>query len=276
MHDILGQSSKEALGAAAPHAIIAQMRLFGGIATMKTKLLPVTSLMLGALCAFGEPIEGDFAKITIGTNTFTNAHLRAYSPSEGSLAHDGGIEKIKLADLPEPARSKFYDPQKEQEAIGAKERGDSERKAAAEWRRLAETERYQEANFRLIDGKVVNAKNWPELDGRIIIVLTNGVLLQLAKTVRVYDPIRPLPSAEDRVGLFNSAPFVPPEHYTQKRQLTDEIVFVAFNPTNSYDGEELTVSALRAGTIEIKGRTYQSYRTGKPYKSDLLKSSVSP
>jgi hypothetical protein len=74
-------------------------------------ILVLSALLCGVSHA-ADVLEGDFATITIGTNTFTNAHLRAYSPVYGSLRHNGGVEKVRLADLPEPARSKFHDPER--------------------------------------------------------------------------------------------------------------------------------------------------------------------
>jgi hypothetical protein len=93
---------------------------------MKTKvtILVLSALLCGAARA-DQVLEGDFPRITIGTNSYTNAHLRAYSPTEGSLRHEGGLEKIKLSDLPEPERSKFYNPQKAAEAEAAKEQARS-------------------------------------------------------------------------------------------------------------------------------------------------------
>ena len=89
---------------------------------MNTKVFAALSLALVCLAASAaQVLEGDFATITIGTNTYTNAHLRAYSPTEGSLRHDGGMEKIRLADLPKPVRSKFYDEHKGEEDLVAKQ-----------------------------------------------------------------------------------------------------------------------------------------------------------
>ena len=99
---------------------------------MKTNatILALSALLCGATHAADVP-EADFPFITIGTNTFTKAHLRAYSATEGSLRHDGGVEKIRLSDLPEPARSKFYDPQKEQSEALAKEAAEAQSQARA-------------------------------------------------------------------------------------------------------------------------------------------------
>jgi hypothetical protein len=96
----------------------------------KATILALSALLCGATHA-ADVLEGDFATITIGTNTYTNAHLRAYSAEYGSLRHDGGTERVKLADLPEPARSKFYDPQKAEADKSATERAAVERKAQA-------------------------------------------------------------------------------------------------------------------------------------------------
>ena len=96
----------------------------------KATILALSALLCGATHA-ADVLEGDFPTITIGTNSYTNAHLRAYSPTEGALRHGGGVEKIKLSDLPEPARSKFYNPQKAAEAAAAREKQAADAKGRA-------------------------------------------------------------------------------------------------------------------------------------------------
>ncbi len=80
-------------------------------------IIVVLTALLCCAARADQVLEGNFPTITICTNTYTNAHLRAYSAEYGSLRHDGVVEKVKLADLPEPARSEFYrkPPVKEEE-----------------------------------------------------------------------------------------------------------------------------------------------------------------
>ena len=99
---------------------------------MNTRVTAILIALIWTVARADKVLEGDFARITIGTNTFTNAHLRAYSLTEGSLRHDGGVEKIKLSDLPEPERAKFYNPQKAAEEAAATRQAAAMARAAHE------------------------------------------------------------------------------------------------------------------------------------------------
>ena len=86
-----------------------------------------------------------FDRLTINGVIYTNVVLRTINASEGALHHDGGLEKIRLGDLPEAIRVRFCDP----------------------------------ASLRLVGGHVVSTNGWPGLSGKITNVLTNGVLVKL-------------------------------------------------------------------------------------------------
>ena len=86
-----------------------------------------------------------FDRLTIKGVIYTNVLLRTINASEGALHHDGGLEKIQLADLPETIRIRFCDP----------------------------------ASLRLVGGHVVSTNGWPRLSGKITNVLTNGVVVKL-------------------------------------------------------------------------------------------------
>jgi hypothetical protein len=55
-----------------------------------------------------DPVER-FDQLQIGTNTFRNVTLTKRNELEATMSHDGGLRRIKLEDLPEPLRSKWYD-----------------------------------------------------------------------------------------------------------------------------------------------------------------------
>jgi hypothetical protein len=86
-----------------------------------------------------------FDRLMINGVIYTNVLLRTINASEGALHHDGGLEKIRLGDLPEAIRVRFCDP----------------------------------ASLRLVGGHVVSTDGWPRLSGKITNVLTNGVLVKL-------------------------------------------------------------------------------------------------
>ena len=89
--------------------------------------------------------EEKFDRLTINGVTYTNVLLRTINAIEGALHHNGGLEKVRLADLPEAIRVRFFDP----------------------------------ASLRLVGGHVVSTNGWPGLSGKIANVLTNGVLVKL-------------------------------------------------------------------------------------------------
>jgi hypothetical protein len=78
-----------------------------------------------------------FDRLTINGVIYTNVLLRTINPSEGALHHDGGLEKIRLGDLPEAIRVRFCDP----------------------------------AILRLVGGHDVSTNGWPGLSGKITNVL---------------------------------------------------------------------------------------------------------
>ena len=93
-----------------------------------------------------DPIkEEKFELLTINGVTYTNALLRTINASEGALHHDGGLEKIRLGDLPEAILIRFCEP----------------------------------ASLRVVGGHIVSTNGWPRLSGKIAKVLTNGVLVDL-------------------------------------------------------------------------------------------------
>ena len=86
-----------------------------------------------------------FDLLTVNGVTYTNVLLRTINANEGVLHHDGGLEKIRLGDLPEAIRVRLCDP----------------------------------ASLRIVGGHVVSTNGWPGLSGEITNVLTNGVLVKL-------------------------------------------------------------------------------------------------
>ena len=86
-----------------------------------------------------------FDRLTINGVIYTNVLLRTINAREGALHHDGGLEKIRLGDLPEAIRVRFCDP----------------------------------ASLRLVGGHLVDTNGWPGLSGKVTKVLTNGVLVNL-------------------------------------------------------------------------------------------------
>lgn len=53
-------------------------------------------------------VQQHFDSLTVGTNTYTNCTFKILNPVEGVVFFGAGGVKIKLSDLQEPERSKFY------------------------------------------------------------------------------------------------------------------------------------------------------------------------
>jgi hypothetical protein len=237
----------------------------------RATILALSALLCGATHA-ADVLEGDFATITIGTKTYTNAHLRAFSPTEGSLRHDGGLEKIKLSDLPEPARSKFYDPQKAYEDAAAKQQAADESQARAATASKQAVEQYKAAHFRLVDGKLINLTNrvWIVLEGRVERLLPNGVMLRLYKTtMRLIPGSNRAYAPEGNLMLGGGTPNY---RYSRTRELTAEMSFVACDPKAEgfYDGQERQIRVIKTGLLTINGATHPGYDAGVPYRAGRL------
>lgn len=216
--------------------------------------------------AFGADVpEADFPFINIGTNTYTNAHLRVYSLSEGSLRHDGGIEKIHLSDLPEPCRTRFYNAE-------SAERAEADRKLRADAVTHAVFENYKTEHCRIIGGKLSDTTRdfrWVALSGRVERVLTNGILLRLYTKQSVYHrprAVRPdsLTSSGNFLGSSGSSS---EGYYSTERVATDVVAFVACDPAaeNVTKGENRNLLAIKTSPVKIGAATHPGYDAGLPY-----------
>lgn len=68
-------------------------------------------LLLGSLSVNAQsnaPATLHFDSLTVGTNKYTNCTFKVLNPAEGMISFSSGGAKIKLSDLQEPERSKFY------------------------------------------------------------------------------------------------------------------------------------------------------------------------
>lgn len=214
--------------------------------------------------------EADFPMLTVGTQVFTNAHLRAYSPSEGSVRHDGGLDKIKLQDLPEPIRSQFYDADRAGQAGIAKEQSAAARDAALQNFRASAIEQYRAAHFRIVEGKLINVTNkaWLSLDVKISAVRTNGVLAQLYHTTyRIIPGSNHAYAPGGNLMLGGGAPAY--DHY-RDRELTEQTVFIRCDPRIDalYIGQEKLIRAVKT--------TASAYDAGIPYQPQSSTEETSP
>lgn len=76
------------------------------------KPLILTFLLLAGAARAGDLPEEKIPLLEIGGRTYTNATLRILNATNGAVMIPGGGARIKLADLPEPWRTKYYDEQK--------------------------------------------------------------------------------------------------------------------------------------------------------------------
>jgi len=122
------------------------------------KSLAISILLFGLL--FAPSVfcaeQASLPSLTIGTKTYTNVTLKVRNASEAEVRFAGGMKVIKLKDLPEPYRSRWYDPARERKA---QEKQAAVRIAKAREQRARETTFRREfldrsKPLRVIEGKV--------------------------------------------------------------------------------------------------------------------------
>src|SRR5437867_11212456 len=178
---------------------------------MKTAL--ILSLLLSLAALADQVQEERFDKLAIGARSYTNAVLRIIDASTAVIHHEGSPEKIKLQDLPEPLRSKYYDPQKIQADAQARAKLRAEKEGAQAAARRQAIEDYKKLNFRVVAGKAEDIKDWTSLDGKIRAVQPDGLILQLYTERQVYH------SGPPAGGLASIGAYSPDlSYYTKERE----------------------------------------------------------
>ncbi|MCX6922886.1 MAG: hypothetical protein NT154_06700 [Verrucomicrobia bacterium] len=241
---------------------------------MNTRVFLLLSLALfGRAAQSAQVPEGDFPNITISGITYTNAHLRAYSSTEGSLRHDAGVEKIKLADLPEPALSRFYNPDQAKQDTDAKARALAEKQAAAKAATDAAIEKYRIEYVRMLNGKPSNTqadRRWIAIEGKVQRVLTNGIILQIYELEKTYHP--PEPRSGDALvsgGNFLGSSRTPEGEYTYRMVPTERLAFIACSPKveGFRAGKRESIKVIETDPVKVGSETYRGYDAGLPYQA---------
>jgi hypothetical protein len=99
---------------------------FFGINVGKQTNQPATKIISVNSVAKVETVATNLT-LTIGGRLWTNATLRVLNSTNASISSGTTAMRINLADLPEPYRSKFYDPKREQTVREQNERAGQER-----------------------------------------------------------------------------------------------------------------------------------------------------
>ena len=116
-------------------------------------------LALTAVCAHAETNEV-FPVVIIGDRTLSNVTVRVLNPAEVVLVYnDGSALKTNIAALPEPLRSRFYDPIKADEYLGKIAAEKTEQEARIEAKKKAIERMAYEKTHIVLDGKTFDKKD---------------------------------------------------------------------------------------------------------------------
>lgn len=163
-----------------------------------------------------------YAELHIGTNVYRNAKILKTTSTNAMIKVDGGILRASASDLTPEIRQKYFSIERivAVENSGFQELEARESRDAQARKEAAEAEKQR--NYRLIDGRPESILLWPEIVGRIVLVMVDGVIIKRYEE-RYNKPSRPAspdqPSGSWREGgLFWSStgrvflknyPFVP-------------------------------------------------------------------
>ncbi|HAO78191.1 MAG TPA: hypothetical protein DCQ92_04280 [Verrucomicrobia subdivision 3 bacterium] len=120
-------------------------------------------------------------------------------------------------------------------------------------------------NFREVNGQLYNSsysKLWQIQTGKILEVQTNGVVLQTFTTNNVYENL--FVAGQGTPGTYSGTS----DHY-QKRLVSSDLVpekrvFINHYHIGAVD-QEISVLAVKTGTIEIGGTTFEAWDCGQPH-----------
>lgn len=144
------------------------------------------ALLLPVSPQAGQSNSVSLPSLTIATNIYRQVVLTKRNALEAVLRFDGGIRKVRIADLPEPWRSRWLDPT-EAARLEAElaERVTDDRYAAAlndaRKRYLATVE-----NFVVVDGQLVSKKKMVTITGTVEKRFNDGVMLRRKERVSIY------------------------------------------------------------------------------------------
>jgi hypothetical protein len=231
---------------------------------MKAKILFLTILV--SISSFAQT-NNVIPRLKVGERIYTNAQISSASATEAIVRFDGGGARVNLEDLPEPYRSKYFDPEKAKAAKISAARKFAEKKELEEASRKAALENWKREHVRIVDGKEINIANMIKLEGEIDQVIPNDG----AVILRLYESHQEM--ASPAYGSVTSGNFLGggKARYRTVTKPGDKCVFVKMNIANLTDGDALEVSAVKGKPItktNVLGAvvTMDFYTTGLPYK----------
>ncbi len=178
--------------------------------------------------------------------TYQNVKLQTLRESDAILHHEDGLLRVKLSELPEPWKSRYYNPEK---AEHMKKMAALKKEYDALIKQIP-AEVVKENTCRLIDDRLVNTNQMRHINGRIFKKLPGAFL---AHTFSVS-------SSGDRDFGADIYVLCPDDVYKNLVEDTD-FTFFAMKTIKTYDYKNFI------GYVT----TYNLYDMGKPYVSDVLK-----
>lgn len=136
----------------------------------------------------------------------------------------------------------------------------------------------ESSDYRELDGVTYNIQKsdlWVEKSGKCDGVKSNGIILQIFIEERVYAINRPAvpPSYYERanIGIFApSASVSSPRTVIGTNRTPDRRIFVLNPPEHCAVGQNITVVAMKTGTIDIDGEMLEKWDRGRPGKMKIV------
>jgi hypothetical protein len=214
-----------------------------------------------------EPI----AKLDHDHQTFFDCTLTKVSDREGFVKVSNGLIRIKLEELPEPLRSKYYDPEIEKRQNEAKAEAERQQRQASFVSAALTRELWKGSHMRYVGTELKNIDSWPQVQGSAARLLQDGSLLVTTEVVTQKTiPVR-VPS---RVNAWQShGAFVGGSgdggggfYHEDVTNSGPQVILVNYpNAKTTPTGTRIDCVADKAGVRTTGSDILQVYDYGKPY-----------
>jgi len=170
---------------------------------------------------------------TLDGETFTNARVERGNAVFAVVTFDGGGKKIPFTNLPPDVQTQLgFDPAKAQDEVDRQARRKQEAQDALQAQIKARQEAEKDRLFRIVDDKVFPVSDFQYMHGRVLQVLSNGVLLILYKASALHLYAAPVHGNLNIGGMADG-----PSLYFQD-ELSDKTVFVKCPIRGMTDGRD--------------------------------------
>lgn len=221
-------------------------------------------LVLSAAIAHAEDIV---PSVTINGKEYHNVRVQTVRQEDLILRHELGILKVKLEDLPEPFRSKYFTAERVRAAQMSKAKEAADQSRLEQAAKDAQSELQKEREFRLLNGNLVAASTLSAIVGVVREVRPDGVIVRLDLNQSHFAPTE----EESPSGLVGRV-------LRKLEQERGDHVFVRCGPPlagAAKVGQQMAFEGRREGWFEdSKGpkelRRLYLYEAATPYRSPLL------